>query len=250
MENWIGQIAEPQRLYLAWQAPDHLHDRFRWAVAVLEPVDSRYSLRYLDQGPEFEALNQGRSFAQLLTLGYGGYPAFAIKRGEHLDGVLETLLRRLPPRNRPDFPEYLRQFRFALDSCPSDFALLGATEAKLPGDGFSLVDPLDSATSSCDLMLEVAGFRYYAKDLAAPLEVGQTIEILPEPDNHHDAGAVQISYGSQKIGNINRLQAPTFRRWLSERTISGVIERLNGKPDRPRVFIFVRVRSAQGQIAA
>ena len=30
-----GRIAEPRKLFLAWQAPDHMGLRFRWAVAFL-----------------------------------------------------------------------------------------------------------------------------------------------------------------------------------------------------------------------
>jgi hypothetical protein len=99
-------------------------------------------------------------------------------------------------------------------------------------------------------MLEVAGFRYYRDNLSSPPEIGQSVSISSEPDNPHDPGAVQVRYRNEKIGNVNRLQAPTFQKWLSERTVSATIERLNGKPDRPRVFLFVRVRAATQQAAA
>jgi hypothetical protein len=42
------------------------------------------------------------------------------------------------------------------------------------------------------------------------LEVGLAVEILPEPENKFDPGAVQVRAHSQKFGNVNRLQAPTF----------------------------------------
>jgi len=250
MENWIRQICEPRQLYLAWQAPDHMGDRFRWAVAVIRPKGDTYTLRYLAPGREFEALNQGRSFNRVVALGYHGYPAFGLRRSENSVGVLEALMRRLPPRSRPDYKDYQRQFRIAPEAAPSDFALIGATEAKLPSDGFSVVDPLDGEARNCDLMLEIAGFRYYLAGLAFPLEVGQAVEILPEPQNKFDPGAVQVRVRSEKIGNINRLQAPTFLKWLAERRVSGVLERLNGSPDRPRAFIFVRVCAAESKKVA
>jgi len=44
MPNWIERIAEPKRLFLAWQAPDHLVDRFRWAVADLVRTEADLEL--------------------------------------------------------------------------------------------------------------------------------------------------------------------------------------------------------------
>jgi hypothetical protein len=244
MENWIRQICEPRRLYLAWQAPDHMRDRFRWAVAELCRSDEACTLRYLAPGKEFEAFNQDRSFDQMAALGYQGYPAFSLRRPEHSLGVLEALMRRLPPRNRPDYNDYRRQFRIAPDATPSDFALVGATEAKLPSDGFSVVDPLDPEASNCDLMLEIAGFRYYSDKVTSALEVGQSVELHPEPQNEKDPGAVKVCVRGERIGYINRLQAPTFLRWIAERHVSATLERLNGSPNHPRAFIFVRIRAA------
>lgn len=62
MGNWIELVSPPQRLYLAWQAPDHLKNRFRWAVGILTPNGGELDLAYLDgDSSEFESLNQGRS---------------------------------------------------------------------------------------------------------------------------------------------------------------------------------------------
>lgn len=245
MENWIHRICEPKQLYLAWQASDHMQDRFRWAVAILHISQDLCTLRYLSSGVEFESLNQGRSLHLAEALGYQGYPAFNPRRSEHNSGVLEALMRRLPPRSRPDYNDYRRQFRIGEDATPSDFALLGTTEAKLPSDGFSIVDPLDPDASDCDLMLEVAGFRYYANELTHPLEIGCRVELLPEPQNAKDAGAVEIRAHDQRIGYVNRLQAPTFLKWFAERHVSATLERLNGSRNHPRAFIFVRVRAVE-----
>lgn len=250
MENWIENISEPKKLILAWQAPDHMKDRFRWAVGLLERSDGRETMRYLDPGVEFEAFNQGRTFEQARSLGYDGYPAFTLRRHLHDEGVISTFLRRLPPRNRADFDHYMRQFRFPVGSNPTDFALLGYTEAKLPSDGFSLVDPLDPGVNACELMLEVAGYRYYVAGNPIGIGIDHPVDLRAEPHNPHDAGAVSVHVGDRKIGNINRLQAPTFLAWLKARRISGTIQRLNGKPDHPRAFLFIRVMPTAKQIAA
>ena len=243
MANVIERMVEPRTLLLAWQAADSLRsDRFRWVVAIIESNGKDCTLRYLREGAEFRTLNEGRAFAQLHSLGFQGYPAFSLTRPVHDEGVLHTFMRRLPPRSRSDFREYAQQFRLSPELELSDFALLGQTGAKLPSDGFSLVDPLDPEASHCDLMLEIAGYRYHAPAENAGMRIGMPVELRQEPENAHDPNAVMILAGDRKVGFVNRLQAPTFRRWLETRRVTGVIERLNGTVGHPRAFIFVRVR--------
>jgi hypothetical protein len=244
--NWIERLPEPERLYLAWQAPDHLGDRFRWAVGVIEKSDDGALLRYLQSDAEFTSLNHGRTLDQLYALGFEGYPAFKIRKLIHTDRVVETLMRRLPPRNRSDFLDFRRQFRISDNVELSDLALLAQTEAKLPSDGFSVVDPLDPETRDCDLMLEVAGVRYNVDpEYQLDKHLGFAVFLVPEPDNPHDRNAIQVIIDGKRIGYINRLQAATFRKWLSTRSVGAVLERVNGSRERPRVFTFVRVRIDQ-----
>lgn len=249
MQHRIEHLLEPQRLYLAWQAPDHLGDRVRWAVGVVERNDAVCSLRYFQSDREFEAVNQGRSVEDLRPLGFAGYPGFAWKDRVYTDGVLEAFLRRIPPRDRSDFSAYLEQFRLPDDRQISDFALLAYTGAKLPSDGFSLVDPLDADAETCDLLIEIAGFRYYGGEL----QPGDPVRFEREPENNKDPQAVavlQANNDGYRVGYVNRLKAPTFARWLENRQVSGVIERLNGNPERPRAFVFVTVRPLNRAAAA
>jgi hypothetical protein len=251
MENWIERESEPRQLFLAWQAPDHFGNRFRWAVGVLTPRGTDHTFRYLVSGSEFESLNQGHRFDELVALGYQGHPSFNPKRVVHEREILSPFVRRLPPRSRSDFQDYTSQFRLARALRVSDFELLGRTEAKLPSDGFSLVDPLDPDADWYDLLLEVAGFQYYVnQEKPMTITVGSSVEIAAEPDNPVDPNAVQFVLGGRKIGNVNRLQTKAFLRWLGERRVSGVLERLNGSAEKPRAFIFVRVRPLQAQAAA
>jgi hypothetical protein len=249
MVNWIQSIVEPKMLYLAWQAPDHLHDRFRWAVGVVSRRNGAMSLRYL-RDQEFASFNQGRAMKEAINLGYQGHAAFSLKREVHTEGVEEALMRRMPPRSRPDFTDYKVQFRLPSQIILSDFSLLGSTEAKVPNDGFSLVDPLDPSASMVDLMIEIAGHRYYAKETSLDGKVGSAVEILPEPENPKDPNAVQILLGDKKIGNINRLQCKTFLSWLANRSVTAEIERLNGSVEKPRAFIFVRVSPSKAKAVA
>lgn len=242
MDNWITHVSEPERLILAWQAPDEFKDRTRFAVGELTCASGAVTLRYFADEAEFARFNPGKSYQLLLSYGYRGYPGFSLDKREHRAGVLEAFMRRLPPRSRPDFAAYARHLRLLLDLEFSDFALLSLSEAYLPSDGFSVVDPFTPDSRRRELVLEVAGYRYYALKGEVPLpKVGDTVEIVPEPGNKHDANAVQVLFNGSKIGNVNRLQAETFRAWAAEERISARVDRLNGRSDRPRLFLFVRI---------
>lgn len=248
-KRWIEAVCEPRSLLLAWQAADlRPESRYRWAVGIVEPHGTELSFRYFDRGEEFRAHNQGKDFAELSKLGYAGYPAFDPSKDRHTQGVKSALLRRLPPRNRSDFGEYIARFLLRPTSDLSDLTLLGRTEATLPSDGFSLIDPLDSSVSRCDLLLEVAGFRHYSKSVA--LSKNMPIEIVADPTNPFDPNAVEFRAAGQKFGNVNRLQAATFGQWLRNTRVEGWLERLNGSAERPRAFVFVRVMPRTSQLAA
>ncbi len=247
VEHWIEHLPEPSRLLLAWQAP-HDTDRFRWAVAECTRHDGQVSLRYFQAGAEFEAINQGRTLAQLQATPYSGYPAFSPKQPIHGSGVLEALMRRIPPRSRRDFIDYRRRFRLSDTVDPSDFALLGLAEAKLQSDGFSIVNPLDRTTDLCDLLLEVAGYRHYARHGPA-VAPGDRVALVAEPGNRFDPNAISVAESGRTLGYINRLQSAAFHAWLNTRHVDAWIERLNGSLDRPRLYIFVRVRPSLMQAA-
>ena len=239
---FIRHIAAPSLLILAWQAPDEYQDRTRFAVGELTVRDGIVCLRYFGDDDEFIALNPDKSYEQLKSYGYAGYPGFSIDKTQHTVGVIEAFMRRLPPRSRADFANYMRHLRVAADADLTDFALLGLSEAQLPSDGFSLVDPLSVDDKPRELICEVAGYRYYAlkPDFESPV-VGEQIEILPEPDNTFDPNAVACLYRGSKIGNINRLQAATYGVWAKHGRLNAVVDRLNGSEQRPRLFLFVEV---------
>lgn len=250
MTHWIEAMCEPTQLILAWQpAALDAASRWRWAVGLLTVTGSDIDLRYFQPGDEFEGYNSGKKFEDLVRLGYIGYPALSMDVAIHRAGVKQALMRRLPPRGRSDFAAYAAQFRLQDAQHLSDFALLGRTEAKVPSDGFSVVDPLDAGALQCDVLVEIAGYRHYM-DHTRPLQVGDQIQIAAEPENNYDPNAVATLLDGTKIGNINRLQASTFLSWLKSRTVNAVVERINGTSERPRVFLFVRVRPTNLMAAA
>ena len=251
MAHWIEHPSEPKELILAWQAPPSISDRRRWAVGRIRKINDEVVFDYL-RGEDFAALNLGRSPEGLRAAGYSGYPAFDLTKrpdGHFRERVLEAFLRRVPPATRSDFPNYLAHYHLRPSTPLSPFALLSATEARLPSDGFSLVDPLDASACCVDLVFEVAGFRYWQQE-GVRAEAGDPVELEPEPSNPNDSRAVQVRLAGRVIGYVNRLQAATILAWLEQREVACWIARVNGRPDAPRAYAFLRVRPGKYSVAA
>lgn len=61
----------------------------------------------------------------------------------------------------------------------------------------------------------IAGFAYYdGLDVIEDLKLGQTVELVVEPDNPHDPEAVAIYYGQSKLGYIPQGKNTLFSTFL------------------------------------
>jgi len=250
VEDWIEFLPRPKELLLVWQAPRHVNDRTRWVVGRLRETDAGAVFEYL-QEPEFSNFNQGRSQADLEVAGFAGYPAFRRNSPPQAfhENSLEAFMRRLPPPARSDFPDYLAHHRLRPSKAMTPFSILSVTEARLPSDGFSLIDPLDASSEWLDTLIEIAGFRH-VRDQGAALNVGDPLDLVAEPSNPMDPRAVQIKAAGSRIGYVNRLQAPTVGVWLASREIACRIARINGRPEAPRAYALLQVRPSNQSIAA
>jgi len=229
--NLITHAIEPRRLYLTWQGPED-SDRTRRIVAELLKTNHAIELRYLTQSEDFRKAREN---------GFEGYPAFPKTDRVYKEGVIETLMLRLPPRERSDFDRYLESFRISPTALISDFALLGYSGAKLPSDGFCIVHPFDEVDEPCELLTEVAGFRYY-EGMNMQLAVDMNATLQPEPGNAYDPQAIVVLINGKKVGYVGRGLLDTFHRWLNSRSsITAVIEKMNGRPERPSIMLFVAV---------
>ena len=243
LEHWIEYPLEPRELLLAWEAPLSVEDRARWVVGRLSKDGGDITFDYL-AGEAFAALNLGRPRSALEAAGFPGYPAFEGK--EHPQGtfrgqVLKTFLRRLPSPRRPDFARYLAHHHVKPSTVLSPLALLAVTGARLPGDDFSLVDPLDPEQCRADLVFEVAGVRHHGQH-AGMVRMEDLLTLEPEPSNPRDPRAVQVKTGGEVIGYVNRLQAETIGEWLKQRMVTCRVIRLNGSADARRIYAFLQVR--------
>jgi hypothetical protein len=230
----LQHIVEPERLLLTWQPVDEQAAvRTRRVVGeILRESNGQFVFRYLKDTADFQSAQEA---------GFQGFPAFALNQEEARQGVIETLMRRLPPRNREDFAEYLAQHRLPHPFQNSDFALLGYTGARLPSDGFALVPVFPGNAVPCDYLMEVAGLRHVIGTDVSAIHDGDPVSFEEDPINQIDQDALVVVHQGRRIGYVNRALRESFHHWLAAHRVTGVIERQNGKPERPLVFVRISV---------
>lgn len=230
-------IVEPTALLLTWQPEDEAaKSRTRRVVGMVRPEESgNVSFRYLTDEPDF---------ADARASGFVDYPAFkfSLAQTQFDRGVLDVFLKRLPPRNRSDFDRFLAIHRLPHPFPGSDLALLGYTGAKLPSDGFMLVPLFPDDSKPCDFIAEVAGLRHSFNGDVSELKVGDAVTFEQSVGNPVDPDAVKVLWRGLHLGWVNRAMRETFTRWMLTRQLTGTIERVNGKPSRPLVYVRVLVR--------
>lgn len=233
--QFIEHIIEPSTLLLAWQSADENH-RTRYIVAeILRGQSGQITLRYLQNTPDFNKAQ---------TRGFEAYPAFQ-NIDLIYDNVLDAFMRRLPPRTRGDFSQYLEGLRLKPNAQLSDFALLGYSGAKLPTDGFSIIHPFNNVKQNCELLVEAAGFRHLKKNTDIKINIGDAVNFLTEFNEATQAEAVKITVGETLIGYVNRGLLPTFLGWVKNKRIEGGwIEKTNGAPGKPTVYIYAKISAS------
>lgn len=230
--HFIEHIIEPTKLLLAWQSLDETH-RTRYIVAELNLTDTGVNLVYLTNSKDFH---------KALEKGFEPYPAFP-DLNKIYPNVLDTFMRRLPPRSRGDFSQYLEGIRLKQDSKLSNFALLGYSGAKLLSDGFSIIHPFNNVKDECELLLEIAGFRHIEENNNAKIVVGTpvTFSIVDEHEVTREP-AIRIMVDGKKLGYVNRALVLTVLEWIKDNRIwSAWIEKINGTPGRPAAYIFTQI---------
>ncbi|OAI47687.1 hypothetical protein AYO45_05655 [Gammaproteobacteria bacterium SCGC AG-212-F23] len=230
--HFIEHIIEPNKLLLAWQSSDEQH-RTRYIVAELNRAENdQITLTYLTNEDDFRKAQ---------SKGFESYPAFP-DISKTYDNVLDAFMRRLPPRTRGDFTQYLEGLRLKPDTKLSDFALLGYSGAKLPSDGFSIIHPFNNVRGACELLIEAAGFRHIKKKHDIEINVNDSATFSKEFNEATQAEAIHITVNSQHIGYVNRGLLPTFFDWMNNnRIVNAWVEKINGTPDKPSRYLYVKI---------
>jgi hypothetical protein len=209
----------------------------RYIIGELERIGDNVILHYFKNNQDFK---------DAIKLGFKGYSIFDINQDVHDLNIMSTLERRIPLSQRTDFDDFLRYHRIEpnVGRKMSEFALLGYTGGKLPGDAFSFVHTFEEANIPCELTIDVAGARHY-KEYLPPLGtlLGKQVSFQAEHENVQDPMAVAIKIRNVKlIGYVNRAQTATFNKWIANNyEIDGTIERINGTSDRPNILLYVKV---------
>jgi len=227
--RFIEHIIEPTKLLLAWQSSDEKH-RTRYIVAELNRIGEEITLTYLPNTKDFNDAQQH---------GFEAYPAFQDTQKTHRN-VLDAFMRRLPPRTRGDFTQYLEGLRLKPTTQLSNFALLGYSGAKLPSDGFSIIHPFNDINSPCELLIEVAGFRHINPN--AKIILNEPASFSKEFNQAIQEEAIRINIIQQHIGYVCRGLLPSFSKWLDNKQITGAwVEKTNGMPGKPTVYLYVKI---------
>ncbi len=234
--HFIEHIIEPTKLLLAWQPADE-NRRTRYIVAELSRAENQsITLNYLVNTDDFHKAQDS---------GFESYPAFQDINKCYPD-VLAAFMRRLPPRSRGDFSQYLEGIRLKPTAQISDFALLGYSGAKLLSDGFSIIHPFNHVDGNCELLLEAAGFRHLKKDQAIEIKIGELATFSKAFHNITREKAIQITVDDKQIGYVNRGLIPTFTDWIDNKRIADAwIEKINDTHEKPSVYVYVKICAAR-----
>lgn len=229
--NAIEHIFEPTRLLLVWHSSNSDAPRSRRVVGELVRYGEDAAFRYLKGTDDFRLA---------LEEGFHEFPAFSDAKDEESKlGALDVFVRRLPPRKREDFQEYLSQYNLPTNFTGSSFALLAYTGARLPSDTFELCPDLSDATAPLDLIIEVAGLNFYAKE-GSTFNEGDAVNFERDPGNTHDPSAVKVMHNNMHIGFINKALAPSFASLLEAGNVQGSVIRFSNNKGRPRLLVLAK----------
>lgn len=152
-------------------------------------------------------------------------------------------MRRLPPRTRGDFPQYLEGLRLKPNVEISNFGLLGYSGAKLLSDDFSIIHPFDHTEGPCELLLEAAGYRHLQNQNKTSIQIDQSAFFTKEFNEVTQEEIIRIDVDGIHIGYVNRGLVPTFLDWMKNNRIEGAwVEKINGSPGKPAVYLYVKIR--------
>ncbi|MEX5582718.1 HIRAN domain-containing protein [Pseudomonas lurida] len=228
--NEIEHIFEPSRLLLVWHHANADAPKNRRVVGEL--------LRHGDDA-SFKYLKGTDDFRLALEEGFHEFPAFADAKGEPDKlGALDVFVRRLPPRRREDFQEYLKQYNLPIDFAGSSFALLAYTGARLPSDTFELCPDLSDAKAPLDLIVEVAGLTHHMGD--SVFSESDRVFFEKDPTNLHDTSAVKVIHNNKHVGYINKALAPSFTNLIDSGDLTGSIIKFTNTKGKPRLLVLVK----------
>src|SRR5699024_8707506 len=146
-----------------------------------------------------------RKLGDALEQGYMVHPAFPQTHKAYRSKKLFTAFdRRIPSSDRHDFEEILKDL--GLDEEPSKMEILRATRGRLAADTYSFEQPRRLAKDGkLRSSFFVHGMRHQnlPDDWFTCLTEGNTVKLIQEPTNPHDANAVAVyTQDDKKLGYV------------------------------------------------
>ena len=235
MTDMITDPIQTRRAILTWQHPlEQPGSRDRFAVAELAQCEEGVAFSYLDEA----------RLAPALETGFGGYPGLALGDAHEAYIALDVLARRLPPRGRPDFHDFMETFGLSPQANFSDLSLLAYTGARLTSDSFGVTETFEGFDRPFRYVFDVSGYRHYRND-ALDLEVDEPVVFQHDPTNEHDPHAIEATrQDGVRLGYINRLQSQTVSEWLEHGSVDARVFRLGGRSVYPRLFVMADIEPA------
>lgn len=192
-------------LLLIWKDPE---TRRNFSVGKLTK-----STKYI-----FEYCNE---YTQAEAYGWSKLDAFPEDRVYESETLFPVFASRLPDKKRRDISKILEKYELLEFD---EFELLRKSEARLPIDTYSFIDPIFPDEQTIQRNFFVMGVRHHApcdgKDcsLLPVINIGDELIFEEEPENEFDVNAIKIqTYAGDVLGYVPRYYN------------TAILERLNKK---------------------
>lgn len=172
-------------LWLIWKNPT---TRIRYKVGTLTVHMNNYDFRYNSNECNFE------------EIGFDYFPGFSdVKKIYSSQTLFESILNRLPNKNRPDYNKIIESY--GLNEESSDIEILEKTKGRLLTDTFEFVPEFNFNK----IEFEIAGTRHYSglKKCKKELKIGDKLTLEIE-NNDYDENAVIVKFEKYKLGYVPR----------------------------------------------
>ncbi len=239
--NFAKEILAPQKILVSWQKAEHDADG-----AYIPRRGRRFIIGQILHRPDhaiFEYLHNSKDYEEALEVGFKGYTAFKMQERVHTNNVREIFARRLPDKSRPDYADFLKYYRIAVEANLDNLSVLAYTGGELPSDGFSFLPSYEEGQVTKEFVLTLAAARYYVGNVDG-IKVGSKVSFRSEPENEYDPYAVATFVDEKQIGYIKKGQSIDFSRWLNQYSIESHVERVNGTKTEPNILIFGTIKSS------
>lgn len=179
-------------LYLIWKDPQ---SRRNFTIGKLCQSE-KYTFEYCED------------FGIAENYGWTKFEVFPEEKVYESDILFPVFASRLPDRKRRDIDKILEKYGL---SEFDEFELLRKSEARLPIDTYSFIDPIFPDDETVERDFFVMGIRHHAPcngedcALLPELKCGDELAFKKEPENEHDSNAICIlTQNNELLGYVPR----------------------------------------------